>query len=75
MKNILHNVAYAPSHNLIAPVEAIKYLKQATDNWTNILNRNYLNVYVSCSQDLFKEGFINYFEQQLFLWIKTTPTN
>ncbi len=41
----------------------------------NILNRNYLNVYVSCSQDLFNEGFINYFEQQLFLWIKTTPTN
>ena len=41
----------------------------------NILNTNYLNIYVSCSQDLFKEGFINYFEQQLFLWIKTTPAN
>lgn len=40
-KNLVNNVSYAPSDNLLGPVEAIKYLKQATDNWTNILNRNY----------------------------------
>ena len=41
----------------------------------NNLNKNYLNIYLSCSQELFTAGFVNYFEEQLFLWIEISSAN
>ncbi len=39
-KNLVNKVMYAPSDNLEGPTEAITYLKNQTNNWTNIESRN-----------------------------------
>ncbi len=38
-ENLVNNIVYAPSDNLEGPTEALTYLKNETENWTNLEER------------------------------------